>query len=92
MAVSTIPKGYLVDTVYKATDSIAANSGGSVSIPITIPTGYQVGAVTLYENNGYNLVSFYIQDITNSAVAVKIWNGRSSAQSFTVRLRVLYVA
>ena len=84
MASGTIhPLVQTVDVAGTLTN-IAAGSGSAVDLTFTFPPGCsKVISITPYSLDGFNLVSFWVQQYSNGNhfVTIRVWNGRTSAIS-----------
>lgn len=64
--------------------NIEAGAGGSINFPTSdIPSGYTLIGISVWQTNGWNLVSVN-GEITGSTPRARVWNGRTSAVSVHV--------
>lgn len=64
--------------------NIEAGAGGSIDFPTSdIPSGYTMIGISVWQTNGWNLVSVN-GEIRGSTPTARVWNGRTSAVSVHV--------
>lgn len=76
MASGTIQPAFIRQT-YQVTQDVAANSQGSVAVPLNIPEGYEIGSATVFSSHshvmtaysGGNLTRIFIWYYNNTATA-----------------------
>lgn len=75
--------------VQQSTGEIQPNSGTSVYINYTVPSGKKAIMAVAKETTGANLFPVWLTYFNNSEAAVKVANFRTSAYTGTIELNIL---
>lgn len=69
--------------------NVGANSGGVVSVPISVPSGFTPFMATVEEYSNQNLLECHVESLTSNSVVVRYANLRSSSATMNFRVKVL---
>ena len=69
--------------------NVGANSGGVVSVPISVPSGFTPFMATVEEYSNQNLLECHVESLTSNSVVVRYANLRSSSATMNFRVKAL---
>lgn len=89
MASSLIKAPMIVVKATQTVNNVGANTGGAVTIPISVPSGYTPLMASVEEYSLQNLLECHLESFDGTRVVVRYANYRTSATTMKFQVRVL---